>query len=182
MGKLKGKLASTALALTLSALCLQSIDSLSTRAQILTESEQNVRNRAASSLYAKLATLSQPYNRAEISRTVHHFISNDTAVEGATVFDTQGHLVVQLGQGNDRLLKQPFNQSTARIPIRSSDAHAGHVLLSFQSAQSLTESVLHYTALASALVLLCMLAIWLLSHGARALFSILRASLSFHRL
>ena len=170
----KGKLASTALALTLSALCLQSIDSLSTRTQILTESKQAVRNRAASSLYAKLATLPQPYKRSDITRTVHQFISQDSVADGATVFDTQGLLVAQLGKGNDRLLEQPFGQSIARIPIKSSDAHAGHVLLRFQSVRSLSESVFHYAALASALVLLCMLAVWLLSHGTRALFSVLR--------
>lgn len=174
MGKLNGKLVSAALALALSALCLQSIDSLSTRTQVLTESKQEDRNRAASTLYARLAIMPQPYERSDITRTVHQFITEDSLADGATVFDTHGRLVAQLGRGNDRLLQQPFGQSSARIPLKSGDAPAGYVLLSFQPNRSLAESVFHYAALASVLVLLCMLFVWLLSHGVRALFSTLR--------
>lgn len=180
MGKLKRRLASAALALALAALCLQSVDLLNSRTQVLTQAEQKTRNHAASLLYAKLATLSQPYERSDITRTVHQFISNDPVIAGATVFDRHGQLVAQMGGGNDQLLEQPLGQSLARVPIKSGDVHVGHVLLSFQSTRSLTELVFHYVALASALVLLSMLFIWLISHGARALLSMLRQAVNFH--
>ena len=174
MAILKGRLVSTAVALTLSVLCLQSINALNTSSKILTESEQNSRNRAASLLYAKLATLQQPSAQSDITRTVHEFISDNTFADGATLFNPQGHLIVQLGRGNDLLLEQPYGPSTARIPVQSGNSHAGHVLLSFQPARSNTESVFHYAAMATALVMLSTLIIWLLSHGARTLLSMLR--------
>ena len=171
MGRLKGRLAITALALALSALCLQSIIALNTSTRDLTESEQTIRNQAASALYAKLATLPQPATLSDITRTVHDFISNDVHADGATLYAPQGRLFAQLGQGNDLLLEQPFGQSMARIPIRTGDTHAGHILLSFQPTRSNAESVFHYAAIATALVLLSILVIALLSHGARTLLS-----------
>ena len=175
MGIVRGKLASTALLLALSVLCLQSIDALNTSTKALTESEQTARNRAASSLYAKLATLPRPATQSDLTRAVHTFINTDSYADGATLFDPKGRLVAQLGRGNDQLLARPPGQSITHIPIKSGDSHVGHVLLNFRPARSNVESVVHHAAMASALVMLGMLTIGLLSLGARTVFSMLRA-------
>lgn len=165
------KLVSTALALALIAFCVQSIHGLSTRIHTITEDEQIARNHVASSLYARLATMPQPYKRTEIKRAIHEFISENKQVRGATLFDAQGRLVAQLGQGNDQLLTHPRGLATARVPVKPSQTDAGHVLLNFRSGHTLTDSLFYHAALASALVLLCILLVWIMWYWGRILLS-----------
>ena len=97
------------------------------------------RNQIASALYASLATLPQPVTISDVARELNVFIQNESRVTGATLVDTKGQLLVQVGSGNEMLAlgthaADSGRLPTARIPVASEGRPFASAVLTFKTS------------------------------------------------
>jgi hypothetical protein len=127
--------------------CLVTLIKLTGYRTATNQADWSQRNKSASSFYADIATLSAPLSVSDITFTVHEFVRNTNNVKGATLFDSSGQLMAQIGSGNDALTKRRDSNS-ATIPIKSSGSHYGHAVLAFEQTDTRLLNIFFYITLA----------------------------------
>ena len=136
-----------AFAIAISIACLLLMDLLASNRSDSNQIEQSRRNALASSLYANLATLPASPGKSEITRTLYEFVTEHDQAIGATLLDGNGHLIAQLGGGNDALSEHFSGSNTAKIPIKNNGKRYGHVVLAFKYPGTRFGTVIYYVLL-----------------------------------